>query len=88
MSNEVWDGNDQVFEEVPAETNTYIRVNGANMSVTPGVSFIGVVKDAARDAGLGKFRVFLNDTEVKPSEAPEMVQEGSRMELRPYDVAG
>lgn len=89
MSQEVWDGSeDTVFEEFVQESDTFIRVNGANVPIEPGTSFISAVKGAAQSAGLGKFRVFLNDNEIKPSESPEIVEAGSRMELRPYDVAG
>lgn len=71
-----------------ADPNTFIRVNGSNMSLTPGTSFITAVKDAARNADMGKFRVYLNGSEIKPSQAPETIAEGSQIELRPYDVAG
>lgn len=87
---EAWDGSeDTVFVETNRETSsTFIRVNGANLPIEPGTDFGSVVTNAARDSGLGKFRVFLNGDEIKPSEKPETVLEGSQMELRPYDVAG
>jgi len=88
---ETWDfsENQRAEEEGDMVTsNTYIRVNGSNISVAPGTAFKDVVKDTARNAGLGKFRVHLNGEEIRPSDAPETVQEGMKMELRPYDVAG
>jgi hypothetical protein len=42
----------------------------------------------ARDAGFGKFRIILNGSEIKPSQAPEVLNEGDKVEIRPYDVAG
>lgn len=70
------------------DPNTFIRANGSNIPVTPGSSFISTVKEVARQADMGKFRVFLNGSEIKPQNAPEQISEGSRIELRPYDVAG
>ena len=86
---ETWDASeDTVFTEEQVSSDTFIRVNGANLPIEPGTSFRSAVTNAAQNAGLGKFRVFLDGNEVKPSESPEVVQEGSHMELRPYDVAG
>lgn len=90
MTDEHWDNSpevEQVYGE-EADLNTFVRVNGGNIAINPGANFIETVKATARDAGLGKFRVFLNGEEVKPSEAPESIAEGTRIELRPYDVAG
>jgi len=90
MSDETWDfGETREGDENPeVQSNTFIRVNNSNIAVEPGVAFKDVVKETARNAGLGKFRVFVNGEETKPSDAPEVVQEGYQMELRPYDVAG
>jgi len=79
---------EELYSGGDTDPNTFIRVNGANIPVTPGSNFKETVKAAAQDAGLGKFRVFMNGEEVKPSTAPEEISEGSRMELRPYDTAG
>ena len=67
---------------------TYIRVNGSSISVDPGTSFIETAKTYAKEAGLGKFRVFLNGDEIKPAMAPDVISENDNIELRPYDVAG
>ena len=88
---ETWDfsENERQSDEHDVDgSTTYIRVNGSNISVAPGTAFKDFVKDTARNADLGKFRVQLNGKEIRPSEAPEMVQEGMKMELRTYDVAG
>lgn len=85
-----WDGNEDTVEESLEDVgyNTFIRVNNSNVPVEPGNSFKDVVKSIAQDAGLGKFRVYLNGDEVKPDNAPETFGEGMRVELRPYDIAG
>lgn len=88
--NDYWDNSPEV-EDVYADTqdsNTYIRVNGSNIAIDPGASLIETVKTQARDAGLGKFRVFMNGSEIRPSEAPDTISAGTHLELRPYDVAG
>ena len=88
MEDQYWDGNEEVQYDEETELNTYVRVNGSEMPVQVGQSFVSVVKETARSAGLGKFRTFLNGSEIRPSEAPDIVEEGMKLELRPYDVAG
>lgn len=84
---EYWDSNPEE-EMSERESGTYIRINGANMDINPGSNFKTVIKEKAEESGLGKFRVFLNGNEIKPSEAPTIVEEGMNVELRPYDIAG
>ena len=43
---------------------------------------------AARDAGFGKFQVYLNGSEIDPADAPESLSPGDSLEIRPYEVAG
>jgi hypothetical protein len=87
--NEVWDGSENsVFGEDRPVGNTYVRVNNSNLPIQPGTSFAAAIKEAARTAGLGKFRVYMNGSEILPANAPDTVQEGMAVELRPYDVAG
>lgn len=94
MSNdEYWDESASQEEEVVNYDNeelpsTVAIVNGAPMGITPGESFRETLISLSRDAGLGKFRVFLNGNEIKPSAAPDTISEGDRVEIRPYDVAG
>ena len=78
---------DEMYDEGPSYA-TYVRVNGMNHDIEPGSSFGDTVLRMARDAGLGKFRVFVNGEETGKTEAPEMFSEGMKVELRPYDVAG
>ena len=89
MEDTYWDGNeDQVYDESESELNTYIRVNGSDRPIEVGASMVSTIKETARDAGLGKFRVFLNGNEIRPSEAPDVIEEGMHLETRPFDVAG
>lgn len=91
----VWDANpetQQIYDEVPDEMTTFVMVNNSPQALEPGMRF-SVVKDIAREAGLGKFRVFpLGSTdpsdEIKPQNAPDLIEEGTQLELRPYDKAG
>ena len=88
---EVWDGsgNSEMYEEdLTNDVNTYIFVNGSKIGVNPGDSFQNLILETAKGAGLGKFRVVLNGNEVSPGDAPDKIEEGSHMELLPYDVAG
>jgi len=84
------EGVGEVFENLPDST-TSVYVNGAYIDVSPGDPFGPTVLQAARDAGLGKFRVFNGVTgrEILPEhpETPEVFTEGMKIELRPYDEA-
>lgn len=89
MEDTYWDGNEeQVYEDRESDLNTYIRVNGSDRPIEVGSSLVSTIKETARDAGLGKFRVFLDGEEIRPSEAPDTVEEGMNLELHPFDVAG
>lgn len=84
-----WNGNEEeVLYDEESEYTTYIRVNGSDQAIEPGTNFAEVVKSVARDAGLGKFRVLLNGEEIRPKDAPDVIEEGMHLEARPYDVAG
>jgi hypothetical protein len=63
-------------------------INGASAELRPGQNVKEALTQAARDAGLKKFRVFLNDQEIHPSEAPSTVRQGDKYEIRAYEVAG
>ena len=89
MEEQYWDGNEEkVYDEGPSDLNTYIRVNGSDRQIEVGSSMVSVIKETAIAAGLGKFRVFLDGQEIRPSEAPDTITEGMGLELRPFDVAG
>lgn len=90
MNNDVWSQDEErndLYMEVP-EDGTYAIVNGSVVRLTPGSSFKDTIQSLARDAGFGKFRVLVAGEEVRPNEAPETIQDGMSVELRPYDVAG
>lgn len=70
------------------ESGPSCMVNGSYQPLEVGASFIPSVKQLALQAGFGKFRVFLNGTEIKKkSSAPREITENMQVELRPYDEA-
>jgi len=69
-------------------SNATLTINGSITEVEDGTSFRDTVLGAARDAGLGKFRVILNGTEIDPAQAPDTLQSGMSLEIKPYEVAG
>lgn len=89
MSDEYWDGGNPVESgDQVLSDRTSIVVNGSRIFLEPGVPFKDTVRSYAKDSGMGKFRVFYNNEEIKPDMAPDLVSEGDNIELRPYDVAG
>jgi len=70
------------------ENEAVLRVNGAETFVNAGDNLRETVLNAAREAGYQKFHLFINDEEVLPSNAPDTVEDGMVIEIRPYDVAG
>ena len=87
MNDQVWNPSENYDEQESGE-GSGIRVNGSFVSVDTGASFASTVTETAKTAGLGKFRVFMDGEEVKPSEAPDVFTEDMQLDLRPYDVAG
>jgi hypothetical protein len=87
MSEEYWTGREDDFD-VETESTTYILAGGEAYDVNAGEPFGLAVKRIAEVAGYGKFRVFMNGAEVKPSSAPSVIAEGDKIEVRPYDQAG
>jgi len=73
--------------EAPEGTAS-ILINGSYISVETGAPFLQTVKNAALDAGFGKFRCYVNGVEVRKSTAPTEFEPDHRVELRPYDEAG
>lgn len=78
--------NDGMMER-PSNT-ACILVNGSYQRVEEGSNFLNAVKNVARNAGFGKFKVYLNGIEVKPSSAPSEIRPEDRVEIRPFDEAG
>lgn len=73
--------------EAPEGTAS-ILINGSYISVETGAPFLQTVKNAALNAGFGKFRTFVNNVEVRPTTAPPEFQADHKVELKPYDEAG
>lgn len=84
------EGIGEAFENLPAAT-TSVYVNGQYIDITPGDPFGPTVMQAARDANIGKFRVFDGSTgrEYLPEDpnTPESFEVGMKVEIRPYDEA-
>jgi len=68
--------------------STTLTINGSTNTIEAGSSFRDTVVNAARNAGLGKFRVILNGSEIDPADAPESLNPSMSLEIRPYEVAG
>jgi hypothetical protein len=65
-----------------------VLVNGSYQRLEEGAPFLQSVKQVALQAGFGKFKVWLNGAEVRPSTAPAEVGPDTRVEIRPFDEAG
>ena len=65
-----------------------VLVNGSHQPLEVGAPFLQSVQGIALQAGFGKFKVWLNGTEVRPSSAPAEVTSDMRVEIRPFDEAG
>lgn len=74
--------------ETSSGTGATITVNGQTKDLNVGDSFKEAVISAAREYGLSKFRLFLNDKEILPSQAPAEIADGHAIKLVPFDVAG
>jgi len=92
MSEEYWDNSpeeERLDEESVVEgSDPFVFVNGSRVFVDTGSSFRSAIGNIAKEAGLGKFRVVLNGVETLPSDAPELISEGDKVELLKYDIAG
>ena len=64
-----------------------LEINGSVRSIEVGANLKEVVIAAAREAGFGKFRFYIDGTEVLPQNAPTLV-EARAYKIAPYDVAG
>ncbi len=71
-----------------AVTSSTLEINGAVRELTTGGVLKDVVLDAAREAGYSKFKLFINDEEVLPQDAPLTVESGTRYKIVAFDVAG
>jgi len=79
----------ELYEADGSAPTTMVRVNSSNFAVEPGSNFVATVTSFAEKASFGKFKVYLNGAEISGAlSAPEFIAEGSKIEIRPYDVAG
>lgn len=82
-------GNENEVQETGSRPEgASILINGSYQNVEVGAPFLATVKNAALNAHFGKFKVFLNGTEVRPSNAPASIETDMNIEVRPYDEAG
>lgn len=65
-----------------------VLVNGSYQNLEVGSPFLETMQNVALQAGFGKFKVWLNGTEVRPSSAPATISEEMSAEIRPFDEAG
>lgn len=78
-------------EDVPTTdrpTGASVLVNGSYQNLEEGAPFLQSVQAVALQAGFGKFKVWLNGIEVRPSSAPAEVTSDMSVEIRPFDEAG
>jgi hypothetical protein len=78
----------EVQTALDAPEGASILINGSFQNVEIGAPFLQTVKNAALDAGFGKFRVYVNGVEVRKSTSPTEFEPEHKVELRPYDEAG
>lgn len=64
-----------------------LEINGSTRNIEVGAVLKDVVIAAAREAGFGKFRFYIDGAEVLPQNAPALV-EAKAYKIAPYDVAG
>jgi hypothetical protein len=70
-----------------------VLVNGSYQSLEVGAPFLETMKTIALQAGFGKFKVWLNGTEIRPSaitegRVPTEISSDMSAEIRPFDEAG
>ena len=70
-----------------------VLVNGSYQALEVGAPFLSTMKAVALQAGFGKFKVWLNGTEIRPSaikegRVPSEITPDMKTEIRPFDEAG
>lgn len=89
-------GNEDMDSDVPrtdAPQGASVLVNGSYQTLEVGAPFLQAVKSVALQAGFGKFKVWLNGAEIRPSaikegRVPSEISSDMRVEIRPFDEAG
>ena len=91
------DTNNEFDEDVPMtdapEDGPTVLVNGSYQPLEVGAPFLGTMKAVALQAGFGKFKVWLNGAEIRPSaikegRVPSEITPDMKTEIRPFDEAG
>jgi hypothetical protein len=77
-----------VWEIESVESNTTLIINGDEREVTVGDDLKNVVLEAAREAGYSKFKLFIDEEEVLPQDAPQLIEAGKTYKIVAFDVAG
>ena len=71
-----------------AKKATILLPDGSVKDLKVGASFISTIRKAAKDVGLAKFRVFVDDKEiVETKKAPSKIKAGAKISIAPYDKA-
>jgi len=83
---------DVPMTDVPTDGPT-VLVNGSYQPLETGAPFLSTMKAIALQAGFGKFKVWLNGAEIRPSaikegRVPSEITPDMRTEIRPFDEAG
>lgn len=68
-----------------------LKINGSTYEVDAGADFVETVKTYSKREGYSKVKVFLVEDgveeEIEVSEAPETIQQGMEIIVRPYEKA-
>ena len=76
-------------EKWDVRPETYININGSFVDVQEGSPFMETVLNVAKEASLGKFRVFKDGEEIlnDGTDMPETFEFGTKVDVFPYDLA-
>lgn len=88
-------GNEEevMMEDTHTNDGPSVIINGSRIPVEAGSNLLSTAKALALDAGFGKFRIFLNGAEIRPSTVRDglvssEISPDARIEIRPFDEAG
>lgn len=94
MSNDFFDQemDNDGYDDAPMTsrpTGANVLINGSYQTLEIGSNFLHACQTVALQAGFGKFKVWLNGTEVRPSSVRDMVvSDDMQVEIKPFDEAG
>jgi hypothetical protein len=81
-------GDDNAVPTNERPSGATVLINGSYQNLEVGAPFLQSMQNMALQAGLGKFKVWLNGVEVRPSSAPAEISADMSCEIRPFDEAG